>query len=64
MRPIELIDPKHNLNKAQGICTTCGGKVGQLKDALSLKEWSISGMCQKCQDATFGSQESINDYGY
>jgi len=24
------------------------------KDQLSIKEYSISGLCQKCQDDTFG----------
>jgi hypothetical protein len=39
---------KHN------ICVTCGRQATQFKDALSIKEYSISGMCQDCQDKTFG----------
>ena len=40
-----------------GKCMTCGfDEVTEdsFKDAVSLKEYSISGMCQYCQDACFG----------
>lgn len=36
-------------------CATCNGEVGEFSDELSKKEYSISGMCQKCQDGVFGS---------
>ncbi len=35
-------------------CTTCDGDATEFKDALSVREYSISGMCQVCQDKTFG----------
>ncbi|WP_298751950.1 hypothetical protein [uncultured Arcobacter sp.] len=38
-------------------CRTCNKKVNtqtDFKDKLSLKEYSISGMCQECQDKIFG----------
>ena len=35
-------------------CTCCGGPAHEFRDALSRKEFSISGMCQKCQDSVFG----------
>jgi len=37
-------------------CATCGCDVSldSFKDELSLKEYHISGMCQKCQDDFFG----------
>ncbi len=38
----------------KNICTWCGKKVGEFKDILSVKEYKISGFCQKCQDKTFG----------
>jgi hypothetical protein len=40
----------------QGRCPMCSGAVTSLdfNDALSVKEFHISGMCQGCQDATFG----------
>jgi len=39
-----------------GLCTTCEGDALKVsfKDALSFKEYEISGMCQKCQDKVFG----------
>jgi hypothetical protein len=37
------------------VCVTCGQPVGEFRDALSRKEFGISGMCQKCQDSVFGS---------
>lgn len=35
-------------------CAFCGGTATVFKDPLSRKEYTISGMCQACQDATFG----------
>lgn len=35
-------------------CTWCGGPAEKFKDALSKKEFTISGFCQKCQDNVFG----------
>ena len=34
-------------------CTFCKGPATEFKDELSRKEYTISGLCQKCQDATF-----------
>lgn len=36
------------------VCSWCGVPATEFKDALSRKEYSISGYCQKCQDKTFG----------
>jgi len=36
------------------ICTWCGKPAKNFKDAISEKEYRISGFCQKCQDETFG----------
>ena len=36
------------------ICSWCGEPAVDFKDALSRKEYSISGFCQVCQDKTFG----------
>jgi uncharacterized CHY-type Zn-finger protein len=38
------------------ICVCCGENVGGFTDALSAKEYGISGMCQKCQDKVFDSE--------
>ena len=32
----------------------CGGPAVEFRDALSAKEYRISGFCQKCQDSIFG----------
>lgn len=37
----------------RGLCPTCGKTIGEFKDALSKKEFTISGMCQLCQDGVF-----------
>jgi hypothetical protein len=34
-------------------CPVCGGEAKNFRDEISRKEFSISGMCQKCQDLTF-----------
>lgn len=33
----------------------CGGDAVEFRDALSEKEYRISGLCQKCQDSVFGT---------
>lgn len=38
----------------KGICVSCGEEAKNFKDEVSKKEFSISGMCQECQDFTFG----------
>lgn len=63
MRPIEMLDPTHNGKKTEGICTTCGEMAKKFRDSLSLKEWSISGMCQSCQDSVFGKGDDENIEG-
>ena len=42
--------------KEKQVCVTCGNKIRMedFKDQLSIKEYGISGLCQKCQDDTFG----------
>jgi len=43
-----------------GLCVTCPSKgniASSFTDDLSKKEYSISGMCQKCQDDFFGNSE-------
>ena len=42
--------------REKGVCVTCGNKIKMedFKDRLSIKEYEISGLCQKCQDDTFG----------
>jgi len=40
-----------------GRCPTCQGEIGPFRDAISQKEFGISGMCQGCQDSVFGAGE-------
>lgn len=42
--------------RTQGNCPFCGKPVKEyeFKDEASRKEFKISGLCQKCQDETFG----------
>lgn len=39
------------------ICLACGGQAVEFTDALSRREFSISGLCQKCQDDVFAPDE-------
>jgi hypothetical protein len=44
-------------SRAGDVCVTCGSekvKPSDFRDALSRKEYSISKMCQSCQDSVFG----------
>tara|TARA_Y100000593_G_scaffold90641_1_gene177550 strand:- start:4989 stop:5183 length:195 start_codon:yes stop_codon:yes gene_type:complete len=36
------------------VCVICGEEASNFRDEVSKKEFSLSGMCQKCQDFTFG----------
>lgn len=40
----------------QNVCATCGLPAHKFRDALSEKEFTISGMCQACQDLVFGAK--------
>jgi len=37
------------------LCVTCDGEAKEFRDELSRKEYSVSGMCQSCQDNVFGT---------
>lgn len=37
-------------------CILCGNHVDSLRDQLSIKEFVISGMCQRCQDEMFDGE--------
>jgi len=42
---------------AEASCVTCKGNATSFRDALSRKEYTISGLCQPCQDSVFGYSE-------
>jgi len=35
------------------VCVMCGEAASEFKDEISMKEFTISGMCQSCQDSFF-----------
>jgi hypothetical protein len=34
-------------------CVVCAGDASEFKDDISAKEYTISGLCQECQDEAF-----------
>lgn len=42
--------------REKGICVCCGNPIDveNFRNILSREEYEISGLCQKCQDDTFG----------
>ena len=58
--PFDLINPHAAADKAAGKCTmfrhgACkgNGEAKEFKNELSAKEYTLSVMCQACQDAVF-----------
>ena len=48
--------------KTPQICPFCGHEINmaQFRDVISVKEFHISGLCQRCQDEVFGENDCIN----
>jgi hypothetical protein len=44
-----------------GLCPRCKQKPGPCKDALSRREFEISGLCQACQDIVFAPPQEEDD---
>jgi len=62
-RVLRRMFPDFFANIDRNLCPTCSQPIGEFKDELSKQEYSISGMCQECQDATFGENHGgILDY--
>lgn len=53
---LQVIAPEQLKDIEAGRCPICGKLIDkqEFRDALSLKEFTISGLCQKCQDGIFG----------
>jgi len=48
-------------NISHNKCVLCSkDATSQFKDTLSAKEFTISGMCQECQDKVFSDYEGID----
>ena len=39
----------------------CGFPIGEFSDKLSLREYKISGLCQRCQSEIFGDRQAVGD---
>lgn len=54
-RPVDILFPDMNDIKNQGKCPSCEEAIvlSSFKDELSIREFNISGLCQKCQDEMF-----------
>jgi len=42
---------------ASATCVICGENASSFRDALSKREFAISGLCQECQDSVFGAPD-------
>ena len=58
-RPFAKLFPKAITDIKQRKCPVCGKDIAEFRDNLSWKEYSMSGMCQDCQDKTFYPSEYI-----
>ena len=56
-KPAFKIYPEMARRAVDGVCTFCGAKIEGFTDELSEKEYSISGMCQECQDYIYEQEE-------
>ena len=50
---IDSVFPEMAQAIQEGKCPICKGEITEFKDELSVREYEISGMCQKCQDEFF-----------
>lgn len=49
-RPVDAMLKKE---EDSDLCHACGEKVGKFRNSLSRREYSLSGLCQECQDEFF-----------
>lgn len=54
-RPVDKLFPKAKKLRLSGKCPSCTKeiKTDEFRDQLSVKEYTISGLCQDCQDMVF-----------
>lgn len=52
-RPVDILFKGRREAISGNSCALCGGEANEFTDALSRKEYGISGACQKCQDRIF-----------
>ena len=60
-KPVFSLFPEKVDRILNGLCVTCEDEISlqalTQMDDISRKEYSISGMCQVCQDSVFGGDE-------
>ena len=56
-KPVFSLCPEYADRVIRSQCVTCAEPIGEFKDSISKKEYSISGMCQNCQDSVFGEPD-------
>lgn len=54
MRPADVLFPNLSKQIEDLICPCCQGPATDFRNETSRNEQKISGMCQACQDETFG----------
>jgi len=56
---MDTMFPEHTRRVRENKCPMCAEPINydSFKDALSRREYAISGMCQKCQDDFFGGDK-------
>ena len=52
-KPIFAMMPELADRVINGCCTYCAKALTEFRDEISKKEYSVSGMCQPCQDEIF-----------
>lgn len=52
-KPVDKIFPQAAEDKKNGKCPFCKKAITDFRDALSKREYKISGLCQECQDEVF-----------
>lgn len=55
-KPVSIFFPEAANMILDGICPLCKRKVVEFRNRLSVREYYTSGMCQNCQDSTFGGE--------
>ena len=62
-KPAFSIFPEAADRVISGVCVTCNStrlRGMDFRDAISRKEYGISGMCQTCQDRVYGADPEPN----
>ena len=59
MKPADILFPEARKARDSGLCPICKSEIADFTDALSYKEFLISGLCQSCQDRVFGEPKEL-----